>query len=86
MSTEDEQDRAGTAPAPDCAGTGEPIMVAYGELRRAVRAHRRARTDAAAVGRVLHVAREHEQAARASVAQAQAALVWALAVAPAPRP
>lgn len=86
MSTEDEQDRAGRATAPTCAGPAEPVMVAYGELRRAVRAHRRARDDAAAAGRLLHLAREHERGARASIEQAQAALVWALAVAPGPRP
>lgn len=83
MSTEDEQDR-GTATA--CAGPGEPVMVAYGELRRAVRAHRRARDDAAAAGRLLHLAREHERGARASIEHAQTALVRALAVAPEPRP
>jgi hypothetical protein len=64
VSTEDEQDRADRETAPAPAGPGEPVMVAYGELRRAV----------------------HERGARASIEQAQAALVRALAVAPEPRP
>ncbi|WP_217617217.1 hypothetical protein [Cellulomonas sp. GbtcB1] len=75
---------SGSSTAPATGVASPSVGAAYGDLRRAVRAHRRSVDDAVAAARLLRVADERRRAAERDVERARAALVWSLAVAPDP--